>query len=431
MLGVDLGDRLAEGIPGVNPKGFFEDADIVGFNDELLRRAGASWLTSGAIDDPSDDERSVEAAAELLRAKFVDQRSFGIKDPRLCRLLPFWLTVFARLNVVHRPVIAMRHPLAAAASLLERDGLALEKGCFLWLEHMAGIIANTGDTRFHVVFFEHLMTDPVPVVVGLKNFVGAAADLEGEAVRSYLSDFLDPALCHYSFVDADSTGTLSAPCLDLCLRLDRILRAERERLNLEGWSPAVLALLAEIRAFLDSHQEVFRILRALENRFDSLAHGLQLPPWRGSSLYMQIFADYGAAGSTVTDYPYADHMTGDRASLPYSPDRTRRLISLRVDPLNQLVVVTDFALLLSGSRSGREDIRVIDFVTNGIRTADGCVYFLTSDPIIFPSLTEEMRIDDFASIEVSFRVVSIGSEALVTAVSGLRERGSTFRLCID
>src|SRR3954454_7745401 len=96
LLGVDLGpeDRLLAAIPGVNPKGFFEHRDVVGLNDEILRRLSGDWLSPPELiagwehDAALDDLRS--QAHELLQNTFGASALWGFKDPRASLTLPFW-----------------------------------------------------------------------------------------------------------------------------------------------------------------------------------------------------------------------------------------------------------------------------------------------------------------------------------------------------
>ena len=96
-LGVNLGQRLLPSQPE-NPKGFWEDIDINALNIELQAALGQYWHSFGnmgqELADRSRWEPFVDRAKKLLQEKMVETEIFGVKDPRMCRLLPFWQSIF-------------------------------------------------------------------------------------------------------------------------------------------------------------------------------------------------------------------------------------------------------------------------------------------------------------------------------------------------
>src|SRR6202042_3196435 len=85
------------------------------------------WESIGLIADEQWQSPEVEAlrneSLHYLRTHFLQHPLWGFKDPRTIRLLPFWLTVFERLDVDGRYIVAIRNPLSVAASLLRRQGM--------------------------------------------------------------------------------------------------------------------------------------------------------------------------------------------------------------------------------------------------------------------------------------------------------------------
>ncbi len=146
-LGVDFGPRLMPPTPD-NARGFYEHIDIVNLHDRLLLAAGSHW------DDPaprSPEWLSTERTARfredlrmLLRRDFPSAPLWGLKDPRLCRLLPWWQPLWAEFQTEPLFVIVLRDPREIAASLGRRDGFSAGKAYRLWLDH---ILAAERDTR--------------------------------------------------------------------------------------------------------------------------------------------------------------------------------------------------------------------------------------------------------------------------------------------
>ncbi|WP_134487370.1 hypothetical protein [Methylocella tundrae] len=76
-------------------------------------------------------------APNCFSAKNLEKRSFfAFKDPRLCRIIPFWVAAFEEMQIAPLVVIPIRSPLEVAQSLAKRDGFSLETGLLLWLRHV-------------------------------------------------------------------------------------------------------------------------------------------------------------------------------------------------------------------------------------------------------------------------------------------------------
>jgi hypothetical protein len=198
-MGVDLGNNL---IPAQadNERGFWEDADILHFNERLFTQAGCTWdslqpdlenqlSTSEYIDLRAD-------AVDLLAEKMQPGGWLAIKDPRFSRLLPFWLDVFSSLETEVRFLHGIRNPLSVARSLESRNGFELTKGLFLWLVHVISVVIHTQGFRQSVVDFDHLMADPHGQVQRLAQDLGLTQQLDITALDRYANRFLAPELRH-------------------------------------------------------------------------------------------------------------------------------------------------------------------------------------------------------------------------------------------
>ena len=80
-----------------NEKGFFESRPIVCLNDKVLAAAGSKWddwrpLCADWQKSPRFNEFRGQAMQEIV-SEFGDSSLIYIKDPRICRLLPFWKEV--------------------------------------------------------------------------------------------------------------------------------------------------------------------------------------------------------------------------------------------------------------------------------------------------------------------------------------------------
>ncbi len=161
-LGVHLGRAVSPAGPS-NPKGYFENTRVMLLHEEFLASLGSAW------EDPrplaagwSEEDRLApwrERLAAILVEEFGGASLWGVKDPRLCRLLPLWLPLLARASVRAVAVLVLRHPLAVAASNARRTGMPREQALDLWLGHTLAAERETRHLPRAVVSYEHLLGD--------------------------------------------------------------------------------------------------------------------------------------------------------------------------------------------------------------------------------------------------------------------------------
>lgn len=178
-LGAAIADNLLEPMAGVNAQGFWEDGDVVAINERLLAVAGQRWYDSDplALDesDPAVQALATEARARL-EAGYADRRVAVVKDPRLCRLLPFWLERCRECGIEPGFVHVLRHPFAVAKSLHKRDGIPYEYSLLLWLTYTLESIRHAAGEPIMVVDFEQVLSNPHRLALLLQKHGQALAD---------------------------------------------------------------------------------------------------------------------------------------------------------------------------------------------------------------------------------------------------------------
>ena len=147
-----------------NERGYWEFRVIADLNDAILAAAGSDWKDWRKFDLNKID--ALEAKALRARAKEALVEEFGnvgfavVKDPRMCRLMPFWGPVFTEAKWSVRALLPIRSPLEVAQSLNCRDGLSPAYGCLLWLRHVLDAEAETrGMARAFLDWAEFLRND--------------------------------------------------------------------------------------------------------------------------------------------------------------------------------------------------------------------------------------------------------------------------------
>ena len=235
-VGVQLGKKLYSGHDDINAKGYFEHSDIADTNDEVLLRLGSSW------DDVLVKEEAWWKREELipfankmrayLRRDFSSSLLWAVKDPRVCRLLPWWLDIFAAEGISPHFLFVVRSPEDVYLSLKRRDGFSQEKSFMLWLLHY--LEAEAGSRSYPRAFtsFDHFLEDPCGELLRVEKQLGLSFPVTVEAARDRLARFLSKDLRHHK---AKDSGLVMTPVVELAgklnVRLQLAAEVEGDALN--------------------------------------------------------------------------------------------------------------------------------------------------------------------------------------------------------
>jgi len=163
-LGVFMGKNLFKPQKGVNNKGFFENSKLVSFNELLLDELETSW------DNPLSflmknqlhllEEKYLQKANNLISSEYGQQELWGMKDPRVSMLLPFWMKVLEQQNVKAYYLFIIRNPIEVLASLTKRDKFHKDKSLMLWLNYNFSCFLHTYETKNRLIIsFQDLIKD--------------------------------------------------------------------------------------------------------------------------------------------------------------------------------------------------------------------------------------------------------------------------------
>lgn len=119
-----------------NVRGYFESARVMQLNDAILCEAGSSWDDWRRLDLTEHSAAFQSSAKSLVDEEFGQTSLLILKDPRICRFVPFWVSVIVESGYAPRAVLPFRSPLEVAHSLSARDGFPIGKGLALWLRHV-------------------------------------------------------------------------------------------------------------------------------------------------------------------------------------------------------------------------------------------------------------------------------------------------------
>ena len=147
-----------------NRRGFWEHLGIERVHQQLLADLGSSWHDSSPL--PLGWEMSAPAVFAWDRIRYILERDFGdvplwgVKDPRMCRLLPLWMRLLSDLGVAPRFVISVRDPRDVAASLTLRNGFDEGRCLTLWRSYLRCAVEGSRGHPTSFVRYDDLLDPP-------------------------------------------------------------------------------------------------------------------------------------------------------------------------------------------------------------------------------------------------------------------------------
>ena len=201
IAGCDLPGTLVEAKPD-NATGFWESQPVVDLNDEILSSTGSYW------DDWRPFERDWfespaagpfrDRALEVLRQEYGESRLFVLKDPRICRLLPFWTDVLSKLDARACIVSPIRNPLDVAASLETRNGIDPFVAYLIWLRHVLDAEGDSRGLPRAYVRYDQLLTHAPAAIDRICQDLGLSLPgRDGASTATDIDAFLSSDLRHH------------------------------------------------------------------------------------------------------------------------------------------------------------------------------------------------------------------------------------------
>ena len=238
-----------------NPKGFFESVLLYKLHDEILASAGSSWhdyrpFPEVWVQSPKGDEYR-DRLRTVIESEYGMSHLFVVKDPRLCRLLPFWIEVLEDMGIQPLVVHTHRNPREVAASLHARNGFDPAYGSLLWLRHVLDAEAASRDLPRVFTSYDKLLADWQGVAARMGTGLGIVWPRFSPANATELQSFISPELQHQRL----PAGQVLHDHLTSAWIRDTFA-------TLEGWAdgddkPADQARLDDIRRAFDASTMVF------------------------------------------------------------------------------------------------------------------------------------------------------------------------------
>jgi len=198
LCGFDLG-RSVMGGNWANPKGFYENLLITDFNEDLLHYLHVNWHNTLGLHGEWWKLEQIDLYKgklwKIIQKDFPDSDLLLFKDPRLCVLLPLYITVLKELNINFSFILTSRHPVDIAKSLLERDSFIETKSYNLWMDYMLKAENySRGHSRL-VVNYDEILREPLRILSKINKIFSLNLTITNE-LNVQITNFIEPQLNH-------------------------------------------------------------------------------------------------------------------------------------------------------------------------------------------------------------------------------------------
>ena len=240
-----------------NPRGFSESDAFYRFHERLLHDASTRWdswtrFSPGWRDAAIPAELANEFRT-LLEQEFGRAPLFVVKDPRICRLVPFWLRSLEGERISAAAIITVRSPLEVAQSLKARDGLGHEHALLLWLRHVLDAEFETRTIARTFVRYSDVLENWTAAADKIAHDIGLEWPQRSSSSQLEIEQFIDPHLRHHAIgIEAlDVASPLGDWVRQTCAAVDLLLQEGTHRAG----DP--LAALDQVRHALDAATSLF------------------------------------------------------------------------------------------------------------------------------------------------------------------------------
>lgn len=199
-----------------NPKGYWEPVDVVALNTQLLQRFDRHWSDPKPLDEDlwdRIDASDVGRAVDILQAHGTDQqgqvRPLVIKDPRLCRVAPFWIEAAKRAGRTPLCLLASRHPENVYWSLHARERMSRDHALDLWLAYTLEAERGTRGHPRMVVHYDALLADWRGALGAIHQQMGVLSDRGIADAAARIDAFLDSGQRHHDRSDLSDAVSAS------------------------------------------------------------------------------------------------------------------------------------------------------------------------------------------------------------------------------
>jgi glycosyltransferase involved in cell wall biosynthesis len=199
LLGADSPKRLMPP-DSSNEKGHWEPLRMTTLHDEICRSVSSRWDDLCPLPDSWGDSAAAREfhtrAVDVLREDYGDSPLFVVKDPRMCRTIPFWRSVFTEYGAEPSYVVVVRNPMEVSASLKARDGMNPARALLIYLRDTLAVERETRESPRLFITFEQTLDDWRSVTERISEELGVAWPGTAHRAAAEIERFLSPKHRH-------------------------------------------------------------------------------------------------------------------------------------------------------------------------------------------------------------------------------------------
>jgi hypothetical protein len=406
-LGFTHGDKLLP--PNqFNPLGYWEDSDLMSFNNKLLEAAGMAWDSVRLINFQEENKKLwssfEEGAKKLILQKMGNSSGLVFKDPRLCLLLSFWYKILDELAIPYFTILLFRNPEEVRLSLQRRNEFHFGKTDYLYWMYYANAIEQLQNGQAFLLNLEDIIQKNEFVIRELTTFL----NINFTEFRELIS----------------SSKTIKPDLLSIKSKITEFY-IKNENLPL---IEEVFQMLNRCKGTLTSSKIPFEDIqkwKKLATQFQSILGYAQYSDYKVNELdavlksqkpVAQLF--YGNSNDNLTE-TQSQTTSIEHHPLTFTIPRNNTFHKLRFDPLNDYVYMR-----LENIRffeNGNERKLEYTLSSNAIVIEKNTYLFDSEDSQIYIDF-EGNTLDGVDQVQLWVEYMAVGAEALNMAVNFYKSR---------
>lgn len=233
-----------------NERGYFESVAFMAFHNTILAASKSCWNDWRPLSFPNGTSLETgyrDRALALLDAEFGDAPVFILKDPRACRLVPFWRQTLDHAGIATHVLIPFRSPQEVAKSLATRDRhMPTGDSVALWLRHALDAERDSRGMTRSFVSMDALLSDWRGTLARIERDIATPWPIDLDAATAGIEAFLSRELRHHR-------AAIESASTDWAGRVFHAFTA----LAADPAAPAALAILDTIRTAFDEACALF------------------------------------------------------------------------------------------------------------------------------------------------------------------------------
>ncbi|HEU5139906.1 MAG TPA: sulfotransferase [Bacillales bacterium] len=194
FLGVDIGSEFVKKNK-TNPKGFWENKDIVKIHKQIKSELGKRPFPDGWENKESIQPMKRELK-ELIEDQFLGKDLWGWKDPRTTESLAVWKEILRELDVSANYIIMVRNPIDVAASYQEAYNRKESRAIRQWQMRTLLALRGTNNENRIIIDYDELLAGSLETMRRVADTFELPWPEKEADLKKDLDSFIDPDLQH-------------------------------------------------------------------------------------------------------------------------------------------------------------------------------------------------------------------------------------------